>query len=68
MKKRKEHEGGGGETAESPPSGADVACRLPAGDMAAVQELRNFPAAFSQVDESGWYPFPFSHVSFTTGS
>ncbi|XP_042352709.1 ankyrin repeat and SOCS box protein 15 [Plectropomus leopardus] len=26
------------------------------GDMLALQELCDFPAAFSQVDESGWYP------------
>uniref|UniRef100_A0A8D2ZK20 Ankyrin repeat and SOCS box containing 15 n=1 Tax=Scophthalmus maximus TaxID=52904 RepID=A0A8D2ZK20_SCOMX len=27
-----------------------------AGDMLALQELCDFPAAFSQVDECGWYP------------
>lgn len=48
--------GGRCETAESPPSGPDVACCLLAGDTAALQELCNFPAAFSQVDDSGWYP------------
>ncbi|KAF1386388.1 hypothetical protein PFLUV_G00094310 [Perca fluviatilis] len=26
------------------------------GDMLALQELCDFPAAFSQVDEHGWYP------------
>lgn len=29
---------------------------LPAGDMLALQELCDFPAAFSQADECGWYP------------
>lgn len=27
-----------------------------AGDLLALQELRHFPAAFSQSDERGWYP------------
>lgn len=29
---------------------------VPAGDMLALQELCEFPVAFSQVDECGWYP------------
>lgn len=34
----------------------DKTVTVSAGDMLALQELCDFPEAFSRVDEQGWYP------------